>query len=180
MINKKPLLITTLGYPGSGKTYFSERLAQEFNLFHINSDKIRFEIFNNPTFSKEEHHVVFSFIDWITQELLSKGVSVIVDANHNKYINRVKFLKFANKLKARHILIHIKTPVDVAEKRLIKRRSVKNTEKKKYYRPLELSVLHTLKNEIEYPDIKEKVLEIDGLKPYGKQVLIFKKWLNGK
>jgi len=180
MINKKPLLVITLGYPGSGKTYFSERLAKEFNLFHINSDKIRYEIFSNPTFSKEEHYVVFSFIDWLTQELLRKGVSVVVDANHNKYINRVKFLKFASKLKAQHVLVHIKTPVDVAEKRLIKRRNIKNAEKKKYYRPLELSVLHTLKNEIEYPDIKETVLEIDGLEPYRKQVVIFKKWLNDR
>ena len=180
MINKKPLLVITLGYPGSGKTYFSERLAREFDLFHINSDKIRFEIFSNPTFSKEEHNVVFGFIDWMTQELLKKGVSVVVDANHNKYKNRAKFLKFANKLKSRHVLIHIKTPVNVAEKRLIKRRSIKNIEKKKYYRPLELSVLHTLKNEIEYPSIKENVLEINGLEPYCKQVVVFKKWLNSK
>ncbi len=60
---KKKILITTFGYPGSGKTYFSERLAKEFNLFHLNSDKIRSEIFIKPNYSDEEHKAVLRFIN---------------------------------------------------------------------------------------------------------------------
>ncbi len=71
----------------------------------------------------------------------------------------------------------MKTPIEVAETRLIKRKGIKNTEKKKYYKPIDLSVLHTLKNEMEYPTNKESVLEIDGLKSYPEQLKVFRKWL---
>jgi hypothetical protein len=179
-MKNKPLLITTLGYPGSGKTYFSERLAKEFNLFHINSDKIRVEMFDNPNFSPEEHHAVFHFIEWLTQELLKKGVSVIVDANLNKQVRRDKFAQMAYKTKVDYILLYLKTPTHIAEDRIIKRRDIKNIEKKKYYRTIDLSVLHNIRKEIEYPTSKEHFLEIDGLKPYSKQVETFKNWLENK
>ena len=174
---KKKILITTFGYPGSGKTYFSERLAKEFNLFHLNSDKIRSEMFIKPNYSDEEHKAVLHFINWLVQELLKSGVSIILDANLNRYTQRVSFSKFAKKANSSYVLIHMKTPIEVAEKRLIRRRNIKNIEKKKYYKPIELSVLHTLKDEMEYPNNKEPVLEIDGLKSYPEQLKIFKKWL---
>ena len=179
-MKEKPILITTLGYPGSGKTYFSEHLSKEFNLFHLSFDKIRSEMFDIPTFSQEEHKKVSNIADWLITELLKKNISVIVDANTNKLIQRKKYFKFANKANARYVLLHIKTPVETAEKRIIKRGKIKNVEKKKYYRPLELSVLHLLKNEIEYQNKKEIFIEIDGLKPYNKQVKTFKKWLVSK
>ena len=174
---KKPLLIATLGYPGSGKTYFSERLAKEYRFFHLNSDKIRLEIFPNPTFTLAEHEVVFRFIHYLIEELLGLGVSVICDANSNKKFHRNTFVKQAKKYGARYVLVHINTPVEVAEKRLIKRRNIKHPEKKKYYRPLDLSVLHEMRKEIEYPDHTETVLEIDGRKPYSLQAAVFKKWM---
>jgi len=179
-MKEKPILITTLGYPGSGKTYFSEHLSKEFNLFHLSFDKIRSEMFDVPTFSQEEHKKVSNIADWLITELLKKNISVIVDANTNKIIQRKKYFKFANKANARYVLLHIKTPVETAEKRIIKRGKIKNLEKKKYYRPLELSVLHLLKNEIEYPNKKEIFIEIDGLKPYNEQVETFKKWFVSK
>ena len=177
---KKPILVATLGYPGSGKTYFSERLSKEFNFFHISYDKIRSEMFENPTYKPEEHRAVFNVIFWLTLELLKKGTSVIVDANANKPINRNKLLKLATKAKTGFIIVHIKTPVEVAEKRILKRRNLKNLERKKYYKHIEISVLHSEKAEIEYPTKREKVLEIDGLKSYKEQVKVFKKWFNSR
>jgi hypothetical protein len=179
-MKEKPILIITLGYPGSGKTYFSEHLSKEFNLFHLSFDKIRSEMFDIPLFSQEEHQKVSNMADWLIQELLKKNISVIVDANTNKLIQRKKYLKFANKADARYALIHIKTPIETAEKRIIKRGKIKNLEKKKYYRPLELSVLHLLKSEIEPPNKKEFFIEINGLKPYKEQVKLFKKWFDYK
>jgi predicted kinase len=175
-VKEKSILIITFGYPGSGKTYFSEHLSKEFNLFHLSFDKIRSEMFDIPTFSQEEHKKVSNLADWLIQELLKKNIRVIVDDNTNKLIQRKKYFKFANKANARYVLLHIKTPIETAEKRIIKRGKIKNLEKKKYYKPLELSVLHLLKNEIEHPNNKEIFIEINGLKPYKEQVKTFKKW----
>lgn len=174
---KKPFLIATLGFPGSGKTHFSERLVKEYNLFHLNSDKVRHEIFSNPTYTPDEHKIVFDFIDYLIEELLKVGVGVICDANLNKRIHRAKFSKFAKKFNARYILVHIQTPVELAEKRLKKRKSIKSLKKQKLYRPIDVSILHKLKNEIEHPHTKEPVVEIDGTKKFAEQLRQFKKGL---
>jgi uncharacterized protein len=81
---KKPLLIATLGYPGSGKTYFSERLSKKKHFFHLNSDRIRLAIFDKPQYKPEEHRIVFRLMDSLAQDLLRQGVSVVYDANFNK------------------------------------------------------------------------------------------------
>ena len=179
--NKKPLLIATLGYPGSGKTYFSERLAKDFNLFHINSDRIRHEMFDRPVFTQEEHRAVFGFIDWLTEELLSKGMSVIVDANMNKRVHRKKLYDIAEKAKAKFLLVYINTPIDTAEKRILERKDIADPLKKKY-QLVDPAVMHRMKKNIEYPSDKEKVLVVNGLHPYAEQVKGFKKWLtdNGR
>ena len=174
---KKPLLIATLGYPGSGKTYFSERLAKEYNLFHLNSDRIRFELFPNPTFKPEEHRVVFGFMDYLAEELLKLGVSVVCDANTNKRTHRNKFFRLAKKRNARYVLVHISTPVELAEKRLIQRKKITSKEKQKFYRSIDVSVLHLLKKEIELPSLSEPVITIDGKKNFTEQLQEFKKGL---
>ena len=137
-MKKKPVLITMLGYPGSGKTYFSEHLSNEFNFFHLSFDKIRSEMFDIPVFSQEEHKKVLNIADWLVNELLKRNISVIVDANTNKVIQRQKYFKFATNANARYVLVYLKTPIEIAEKRVIKRGKIKNIEKKKYYRPLDL------------------------------------------
>lgn len=172
---KKPLLIATLGFPGSGKTYFSERLAKEYNLFHLNSDKVRYEIFSKPTFTPDEHRVVFGFINYLIEELLGLGVGVICDANSNKRLHRADFAKQAKKFNAKYVLVHIQTPVDLAEKRLEKRKNIKSLKKQKFYRPVDVSVLHLLKKEIEYPTTKEAVIVIDGTKKFTEQLHQFEK-----
>lgn len=172
---KKPLFIATLGFPGSGKTYFSERLAKEYNLFHLNSDKIRHEIYTDPKFTPEEHRVVFGFMNYIAEELLKLGVGVIFDANSNKRFHRASFVKQAKKLNAKYVLVHIQTPVELAEKRLEQRKKIKSLKRQMFYRPLDVSILHLLKKEMEHPTSKEPVVVIDGTKKFAEQLQQFKK-----
>jgi predicted kinase len=177
---KKPLLIATLGYPGSGKTYFSERFSKEFGFAHVNSDKVRSEMIENPTFAPKEMKRVFGFIHWVVEEFLKKGVSVIVDANLPRRIHRNAFAKSAKKCRADFIMLHVLTPVELAEKRLIKRKEVKSVHKKKYYRPLDISVLHLIKDGTEASHSKEPVITIDGTKPYAVELKEFKSKLKYK
>jgi len=70
-MNKKPMILATLGHPGSGKTYFSERLAEERGYFHLSADKLRLMMFEKPTYKKEEHLKLYGFIDGLVFELAS-------------------------------------------------------------------------------------------------------------
>lgn len=175
---KKPLLlIGTLGHPGSGKTYFSERLAKELNLVHLSRDKFRQEAIHNPTYEITEQNAISNAINWLTTEFLSKGVGVINDGNYTKRKYRSLLSKIAKKHDAVYVLIHIITPIETARRRIIKRRNIISKERKKYYRPIDTSLIDFIISDTEYPVKSEPVIEIDGSKSFSVQLHMFKKGL---
>jgi len=167
-------IIATIGFPGSGKTHFSEKLAKKFNLVHLNSDKFRFEIYGEDLSAVDDsNQPIFNLMNWVTEELLKKRIGVIYDTNSNKIIYRKKFAKFAKKYNALYILVHLKTPLEIAEQRILKRGKLNSKEKNKYYRQIDISELNRFKNEIELPLSNEPVIEIDGTLSFVEQVRIF-------
>ena len=131
MNKKKPILFTTLGYPGSGKTYFAEKFAKEFNLFHLNSDKVRLEIFPDPKRTPEEHEIVYRLMDYIAEEFLKKGIGVIYDANMTKIEFRRRLMDLAKKCSANYLLLWFQTPEELAIERIKKRSNFKSESFKK-------------------------------------------------
>lgn len=174
---KKPTLLVTLGFPGSGKTYFSEKLSKERGFFHINSDIIRFTYSKNPTFSKDEHEGVFALMDLITEKLLKSGISVIYDCNTNFRSHRSRIRSIAKRARANYYLVWLQTNIRMAEKRLVKRAALRGKKKRLLYRPVNLETLHKLKNEMQIPTNKEKFIAIDGHLPFSKQIKILDKQL---
>lgn len=172
---KKPILFATLGFPGSGKTFFSRRFAKEFGLFHLNSDRLRAEIFPKPEYTAEEFASVFRTMDYIAEELLRCGVSAIYDANLTKRIYRQKLQKMAKKQKAGYLLLWFKTPAATALKRIKKRGMLKSELLKRYHIPLGESVLFKIKKEEEEPP-KEPYIVLEA-GTYGEQRNIVKKFL---
>lgn len=174
---KKPLLILTIGHPGSGKTYFSEQLAKKYNLVHLSRDRFKHEAVPKPTFQPEEKDSISRAINWITEEFLMKGVGVINDGNYNKKKYRNLFSKTAKKANARYLLIHIVTSVEQAEKRILQRQKIKSKAKQRYYRHSDPSIVRRIKDETEYPMKAEHAIEIDGSQPFSEQLKQFKKAL---
>jgi predicted kinase len=146
----KPVLIATLGYPGSGKTHFSERLAKEEKLFHLNADSLRFSLIAKPLFTPEEHRRVF-----------------------NKCIFRNSLADLAHTHNARYVLVWIRTDAEKALSRATGRTA--STDYK--YRPLTNETFHKLREEIESPTPDEPLIEISGEIPFEEQLLEFKKGL---
>lgn len=73
---KKPILFTTLGYTGSGKTFFARRFARDFGLFHFNSDRVRSEIYSVEKHMREEDNTVLRVMDFIADELLGHMMQI--------------------------------------------------------------------------------------------------------
>jgi predicted kinase len=172
---KKPLLLATFAYPGSGKTYFSERLAKKLAYFHLSSDKIRLAMFRDPKYTPVEHETVFRFMDYLAEELLQHGVSVIYDANFNKRVHRSKLPRVARRTGAKAHLIWIQTSEEVAMKRLEKRAKYSSRKKQELYRPITKAIFEQLRDEMERPAKSEKVIKIDGHLSFSKQFEQFKK-----
>ena len=178
MKKSKPILFATLGFPGSGKTFFARKFCKEFGIFHLNSDRLRFEIFLKPTYSAKENEAVFRAMDFIAEELLSRGVSVVYDANSTRRIYRVRLRKIARKYKAGYALLWFQVSLKTALDRIRKRGELKRELLKKYHVPLSEQILFRIKRKIEEPR-KEPCIALDGEKSYKEQKKVLRKYLRG-
>lgn len=175
---KKPTLLTTLGFPGSGKTFFSRRFATEHNFFHLNSDIFRHTMFPNPEFTIKENGSVFRTMDLLAEELLKMGVNVLYDSNLTKREYRRRLERIAKKYKARYTLLWFKIPAETAIQRLSKRNKLKSRELQRYHRPVENKVLFAIKEQEELPK-KESYVIVPPLS-YKEQRILVVNYLKNK
>jgi predicted kinase len=167
---ESPVFFATLGFPGSGKTHFSKLFSQEFGIVHINSDRVRADLFGDkPKHSREENQMVFRMMDLFAEEVLKSGHSVIYDANSTKLEFRVRYQELARRYNAAYVLLYFQTPVETALGRISDRSKEKPEEEQKYYKDLEPHVLHDIRAE-EEPPTTEPFVIIDGTKPYEMEV----------
>jgi predicted kinase len=110
----KPVLICLYGYPGAGKSYVSRHLAESVEIAHINSDRIRGELFDNPRYDAQENAVINHLMTYMTEEFLGAGVSVIYDSNAMRVAQRRKLKELAKKHKADFILIWLQIDAESA------------------------------------------------------------------
>lgn len=117
----KPLLITLYGFPGSGKSYFARLLAENMHVAHIEGDRIRGELFTEPRYDKQENRIVTQLMNYMTEEFLSAGVSVIYDDNMSRASSRMVVRDMARKKHAIPLLIWLQIDADSSYARILKR-----------------------------------------------------------
>jgi predicted kinase len=62
----KPFLLLFYGYPGAGKTYFARQFCTNVQAAHLQADRIRGELFENPRYDQQENDVVRQLMDYMT------------------------------------------------------------------------------------------------------------------
>ena len=175
----RPLLLVTLGHPGSGKTHFSERLAMKDDMVHLSSDELRARMYDSPSYEPEEHRLVFATQDALAEKILKVGLSVICDANYNFVRHRTRMRRIAKRCHADCIVIWIQTHEDTALKRIANRLRYVVRGRKYLHRPLDVTIFKRLQEELEHPRKHERVIVIDGHKPFNVQYAQYKKQLRG-
>ncbi len=101
----KPVLICFYGFPGSGKSYVSRNLTSVLNIAHISADRIRSELFQTPRYDAQENSIVAHLMNYMAEEFLNSGVSVIYDSNLSRIGQRKKLIEMAKKHKAEYMLV---------------------------------------------------------------------------
>jgi predicted kinase len=114
----QPAFIVVSGLPGTGKSYLSRRLAERLSYPVLESDALRKQLFPAPTYSALESAYVFRAIHRLIEELLVKGIPVILDATNLTERYRERLYKIAEKHNARLILIRVKATPEAVRKRL--------------------------------------------------------------
>ncbi len=91
------MVVIVMGLPGSGKSYFAERLAEKINAEYISSDRLRKELFQKRTYSKAEKDRVYKEMLHRMQVAREHKKYVVLDATFHEKETRDVFLERTGK-----------------------------------------------------------------------------------
>lgn len=117
----RPLLLMLYGFPGSGKTYFARQFCERLQCAHVQVDRIRFELFEKPRYDKHENDVVMHLMDYMAEEFLKSGISVVYDVNVMRSAQRHALRELARRAHAVPLLIWFQMDAESAYLRNLKR-----------------------------------------------------------
>ncbi len=121
IVLNKPLLIMLYGFPGAGKTHFARQLTETVSAAHIQGDRIRAQLFEQPRYDKQENEIVSHLMEYMAEEFLNAGVSVVFDANALRLVQRRSLRDIARRAKAEHLLIWLQIDQESAYGRVSRR-----------------------------------------------------------
>lgn len=93
------------GFPGAGKTYFARQFCDHVQAAHIQADRIRTELFENPRYDKQENEVIAQLMNYMAEEFMNAGMAVVYDVNAMRYSQRHALRELARKAHAYPLLI---------------------------------------------------------------------------
>jgi predicted kinase len=114
----EPAFIVVSGLPGSGKSYFCNRLAERLPFVILESDVLRKTLFPSPGYSPQESNRLFQACHLLIEKLLKKGIPLILDATNLSERHRERLYSIAEHLDAKLILVRVEAPTEVVRERL--------------------------------------------------------------
>jgi len=155
------------GFPGAGKTYFARQLCEQLQAAHVQGDRIRAELFEDPRHDKEENAVVTQLTDYMAEEFLSAGLSVVYDVNAMRVTQRHELRNMARRHKAQPLLVWLQIDADSAFARVVKRdrRQIDN----KYTKSVDKQTFEAIANGMQNPRNVEDYVVISGKHVFATQ-----------
>jgi predicted kinase len=89
-------------------------LAEEIQLAHVSSDRVRSELFQAPRYDAQENAIVTHLMDYMSEEFLSSGVSIVYDTNALRIAQRRRLRELAHKHHADYLLIWLQVDLETA------------------------------------------------------------------
>jgi len=118
----EPVFIVVSGLPGTGKSYFCNRLAERLPFIILESDALRKALFPLPSYSSQESSRLFRACHLLVRRLLERGISLILDATNLSERHREHLYSIADRLGVKLILVRVEAPPQVVYERLKTRR----------------------------------------------------------
>lgn len=110
----KPVLICLYGFPGSGKSFVARNLSEHVQMAHVGADRIRSQLFAKPRYDQQENAIVSNLMNYMVEEFLGAGLSVIYDANALRASQRRRLRELATKHRAAYLLVWLQIDVESA------------------------------------------------------------------
>lgn len=148
------------GYPGAGKTYFARQFCNSVQAAHLQADRIRGELFEEPRYDKQENSIVGQLMDYMTEEFLSAGLSVAYDVNALRIKQRRALYSMAYNCRAQPLLVWFQMDQDTAFARNIKRDRRRADDK--YAAALDRTSFESIIGTMQNPAVSEDYVVISG------------------
>lgn len=156
----KPTLFLVYGFPGAGKTYFGRQLCDELQAAHVNSERIRQELFDEPRYDAQENRIVKQLMIYMTEEFLGAGLSVVFDMNAMRLNQRRELRELARKNKAEPVLIWFQIDAESSFSRVAMRDRRKLDDK--YSIPLDRTTFDSFIATLQNPSPTEDYIVVSG------------------
>ena len=114
----EPTFIVVSGLPGTGKSYFCNKLAERLSFLILESDALRKVLFPSPGYDSQESSRLFRAVHLLIERLLKKGVSLILDATNLSERYREHLYSIVDRLGVKLILVRVEAPPEVVYERL--------------------------------------------------------------
>lgn len=163
----RPTLILLYGYPGAGKSFLARQLCEDIQAAHVQSDRIRYELFENPSYDKQENQIIDHLMQYMTEEFLGAGISVIYDINAMRVSQRRELRELARKNKVETMLIWFQIDADSAFQRVSKRDRRRADDK--FTPSISRSTFEQVASNMQNPQPTEDYMVISGKHTYHTQ-----------
>ncbi len=120
---KTSSLTLVCGLPGSGKSFFAQKLSARIDALYLNSDVLRKELFpSNRTYSEIEKQQVYNTLLERASHAIQTNKSVVVDATFYKNNLRTPFYQLAKQVNCSLKLFKIEADETLIQERTSKTR----------------------------------------------------------
>lgn len=133
----------------------------------MQGDRIRDELFENPTYAKEENHIVASLMAYMTGEFLQAGISVVFDTNAMRLSQRRALRNLAIKSGAHPVLLWMQIDSDSAFRRASKRDRRKHDDR--FAQEMDPNTFRELTAGMQNPDLTERFVVLSGKHVFNTQ-----------
>lgn len=116
-----PMIITVVGLPGSGKSFFASQFANTFGSAIVSNDRIRWTLFSEQTYSDSENSIVDQVSDIMIEELLRTKKTFVIDGGYNLSAKRRALRTLAARHGFRMLTIIVQTDEPTTRRRALRR-----------------------------------------------------------
>ncbi len=146
------MVVVVFGLPGSGKSYFAERLAEGLSAVYLSSDILRRELLAERKYSKDERRYVYECLFDRMERALRNKAAVVMDATFGRRNLREQCRQRARAAGAPAHFIEIRATEELVKERLATTRE---------HSEADLNVYQMLKQDFEAMSEPHLVIESD-------------------
>lgn len=164
-----PLLIITMGYPGSGKTFFARQFAELYDIARVSEDRIRHELFEQPQYSEDEADIINRVMGYMLEQLMQTEKTLICEGGFLNAKKRVELEKAAIKAGYKTLVVWLQTDIETSAARAATRD--RRNPDSKFSFELDRNTFDNVRSLLQKPGEREVAVVVSGKHAFKSQSL---------